>query len=309
MAVQTMEKNSLLKFFEILKHKFFKIVILNMFMFVYVTICLVLSMYLVSLLSPLIGSFLGVVVGFLPFALGGPLLGAVTKLCRDFAREVPGFFMQDFKKALQDNWKQCLAVSVIQYVLVWAIYVASQFYYANIDSWFSKIGLAVCMLVAIFFLFASFYIYMMCVTLKLKLFQIIKNTMIFTMLCFLKNILLTVVLAIWIGFTLVLMYIAVASQMSIVYGLVIAFLMVLPFGIANYIIAFFTFPPIKKYVLDPYYEEHPEETSKSVDSSFYKEQEKELPEFVYHNGKMVHRSALQEEQVFSDKNILDDYNK
>ena len=166
--------------------------------------------------------------------------------------------------------------------------------------------------VALAVLVASYYVYMMTVTLKLKIREIIKNSFIFTMLCFLRNILLTLILAFWILFNAFLVYLAITSGNAFVYGIVISVFMVLTFGIMFYTIAFFTFPPIKKYILDPYYEEHPEETSKSVtgkpnaDEIDYNatEKEQELPEFVYHNGKMVHRSSLETESVFSDERIL-----
>ena len=76
-----------------------------------------------------------------------------------------------------------------------------------------------------------------------------------------------------------------------------------------YIMAFFTFPPIKKYILDPYYESHPEETSKPLnenedDESVETEEvveEKEQPEYVYHNGRMVHRSIFEREKLLDEE--------
>lgn len=319
MAVNTLEKNSVLKYFEILKDKFFKILLLNAIFFTVFTLLLVSVMGINAAVTSIFGQISDVwtILTFSPFILLGPVIAAIIKMMRDYVREEPGFFLQDLKKAFKDNFKQSLVIAILQYVVIWVIIIAASFYYSLLDNGaFYTIGLGVTIFVALAVLVASYYVYMMTVTLKLKIREIIKNSFIFTMLCFLRNILLTVILAIWVLFNAFLAYLAITSGNSLVYGLVICVFMVLTFGIAFYTIAFFTFPPIKKYILDPYYEEHPEESSKSVldkpnaDEIDYNAEdvEKELPEFVYHNGKMVHRSAFEEENVFSDERILPEDN-
>lgn len=319
MAVNTLEKNSVLKYFEILKDKFFKILLLNAIFFTVFTLLLVSVMGINAAVTSIFGQISDVwtILTFSPFILLGPVIAAIIKMMRDYVREEPGFFLQDLKKAFKDNFKQSLVIAILQYVVIWVIIIAASFYYSLLDNGaFYTIGLGVTIFVALAVLVASYYVYMMTVTLKLKIREIIKNSFIFTMLCFLRNILLTVILAIWALFNAFLAYLAITSGNSLVYGLVICVFMVLTFGIAFYTIAFFTFPPIKKYILDPYYEEHPEESSKSVldkpnaDEIDYNAEdvEKELPEFVYHNGKMVHRSAFEEENVFSDERILPEDN-
>lgn len=315
MAIKTMEKNSILKYFEILKDKFFKIVLLNIIFFTVLTLLLVAIMGISAAMTSFFGeiSDLWTLLTFSPLILLGPVFAAIMKMLRDYVREEPGFFVEDFKKAFKDNFKQSIIISTLQYVVIWIIIISIRFYYALSDQGiFYTIGLGVTIFVALAVFVASYYLYMMTVTLKLKIKEIIKNSFIFAMLCFLRNILLTIILVFWIIINAFLVYLAIVSGSGLVYGLVISVFMVLAFGIAFYTIAFFTFPPIKKYILDPYYEEHPEETSKAIldkpnaDEIDYnaEEVEKELPEFVYHNGKMVHRSALEEESVFSDQRIL-----
>lgn len=317
MAIKTMEKNSLLKYFEILKDKFFKIMLLNAIYFTAISILIVLIMGISSLVTSIFGqiSDLWTLLTFLPLILLGPATAAIMKLMREYVREEPGFFLQDLKKAFKDNFKQSIIIAAFQYVVIWLVIIAMRFYYALVDEgWFYTLGLGVTFFVAIAMLVSSYYLYMMTVTLKLKIKEIIKNSFIFSMLCIGRNILLTLVLAVWLAFNGLLVYLSIISANALVYGITICVFMVLTFGISFYTIAFFTFPPIKKYILDPYYEAHPNETSKAIldkpnaDEIDYAAEENEapLPEFVYHNGKMVHRSALEEEQVFSDSSIYKD---
>lgn len=302
MAIKTLEKNSIFNYFEILKSKFFKIVILNSIFFTVLTLILMLIMALSSLITTIFGTINNIfdILIALPFIILGPVTAAIMKVMRDFVRQEPGFFWQDFKSAFKSNFKQSIVIALFQYLLTWAIIIAGQFYWQLAkESIFGTIGLGVTFFVGIALIVASYYLYMMTVTLKLTVKEIIKNSFIFTMLCLGKNILLTLISAVWLLFVAAFIMTAIASENALLYGLAICLLMTLAFGIIFYNVAFFTFPSIKKYILDPYYEEHEEESSKSVFSGNNTE-ENDLPEFVYHNGKMVHRSALSEEKVFTD---------
>ena len=68
-----------------------------------------------------------------------------------------------------------------------------------------------------------------------------------------------------------------------------------------------SFPAIKKYIIDPYYMQNPEETlegSKTEENTETdgEEEVNDQPksEYVYHNGRMIHRSALEEDALFDD---------
>ncbi len=317
MAVNTLEKNSISKYFEILKEKFFKIIILNMFYFTAITLLFIVITGLSFALTKIFGEVadLWTLFTFSPLILLGPLTSAVIKILRDFVREEPCFFFEDFKKAFKENFKQSIAISTLQYIVCWIIFFAIRFYYSLAEQgWFYKLGLGVSFFITLAVIVASYYVYMMVVTLKLKVKEIIKNSFIFSMLCFGRNIILSLVLLFWLSINAILVYFTIISGNAFVYGLMILFFMVLSFGIVFYTIAFFTFPPIKKYILDPYYEEHPEESSKSVfekinssnlDIQNQSETSKDLPEFVYHNGRMIHRDALETEKVFDDNSLLD----
>jgi len=317
MSVNTLEKNSVLKYFEILKEKFFKIVLLNMFYFTALTLIFIVIMGISYTVTSIFGdiSDLWTILTFSPIVFLGPFTSAVIKILRDFVRQEPCFFFEDFKNAFKQNFKQSIIIASIQYVVTWVVVIAARFYYVMSEQGiFYTIGFGVSLFVALAILVASYYLYMMIVTLKLKVKEIIKNSLIFSMLCIGRNIVLTLILVLWVAINAAIVYFTIISGNAFVYGLMLMFFMILSFGIAFYTIAFFAFPPIKKYILDPYYEAHPEESSKSVldnvDSSEINiqstnESEKEIPEFVYHNGRMIHRDALEAEKVFSDKQIID----
>lgn len=255
-------------------------------------------------------------LALLPMIALGPFTAAVMKMCRDFVREEPGFFAQDLKNALKSNIKQSTVIALVQYIVIWGLYVGIPFYYtamtqteggANVVY---TIGLGVCLFVALMLLFMSYYLYMMCVTLKLKIRELFKNAAIFSFLCLLKNILLTVILGIFLFLVYEFVVYTIMWKNAFVWGLMILLFMLFFFGFVFYTIAFFTFPSIKKYILDPYYEKHPELTAEGENAPEVaggeidfaaNDNAKEESEYVYLNGRLVHRSSLNAEAIFDDK--------
>ena len=321
MAKKTLEKNSLLVYFEIYKEKFFKILLLNVIYFSALTVLLVISGGLAYLLFSVfkLTAYLAP-IALLPLVALGPITAAVTRLCRDYVRREPGFMAEDFKLAIKNNWKQSTVIALFQYVVIWGLYVAIPFYYSGMNATegsthiFYVIGLGVALFVALMVLFMSYYLYMMCVTLKLKIRELFKNAAIFSFLCLLKNLALTAILGVFCAAVYELCIYTIYWKNALIYGLVISFFLILFFGFIFYTTSFFTFPSIKKYILDPYYKDHPEETAEgnkgNVDTGdtldyIAPERDENESEYVYLNGRMVHRSAIDKETIFSDKEPID----
>lgn len=316
MAKQTLQKNSFLKYFEIYKDKFFKILLLNVIYFTALTVLLIVSFGLSYLLFDVfkLTAYLAP-LALLPLIALGPVTAAVMKMCREYVREEPGFFWQDFKSALKSNIKQSTVIALVQYVIIWGLYVGIPFYRTAMQSTQGganavyTIGLGVCYFVVLMLVFMSYYLYMMCVTLKLKIRELFKNAAIFSFLCLLKNILLTVILGAFLFGVYELTVYTIAWKNAFVWGLMILFFMLIFFGFIFYTTAYFTYPSIKKFVLDPYYEKHPELTANGEDATAptadeidynADDSEKEQSEYVYLNGRLVHRSSLNTESIFDD---------
>jgi len=93
------------------------------------------------------------------------------------------------------------------------------------------------MLVAIF---ASFYVYLMIVTLDLKLAAIIKNALIFAILCMRTNFITL--------FFLLIMY----SITFLFFPMSMLLLVTIFFSFTNFIICYNSYPHIRKYAVEPY---------------------------------------------------------
>ena len=248
----------------------------------------------------------------LPFALIGPITAGAVKVSRDFVREEPVFLFSDFRDAVKKNFFPSLIISAVQYVAGAIIINAISLYYAYFDGhWIYMVGFAAALLMAFLFIAMHFYIMLMQVTLKLSLKKIYKNAFYFSIICLVRNIFLV------IGLAALLFLLWLAFNFGMAFPLVMAFLVliVLTFliGFVFFVVMYAVYPPIKRVVIDPYYAEHKEETSemlkksssndKNAEDSSKDTSDNEISqesEYVYHNGRMVHRSTLESEMLFRD---------
>lgn len=218
-------------FFEILFRKFWKLIAMND---LYILCCL-------------------------PVITIGPATAGYTYILRNFAREEHAFLWMDYRDTIEKNWKQAFFVSVINAGLGFFIYEATTFWYAQFEhSFIMVIPFAFCTCVMFIFIFMQYYIYIMLITFKLNLRQIYKNAFIFAFAGLPQNILITLIL----GLVGLLMYISLIIPL-----LFVALLLTIAVSFCGLVINFIAWPVIKKYMVDPYYEMHPDERSHPEDES------------------------------------------
>lgn len=296
------QKNRFFYFFELLGRKFVDICKLNLVFLLSILPLMLLSVGLFVLLwkssfSIQENLLLSILIVFSPCMFAGPSIGAATKISREFSREIPVFVWTDFWDAFRGEWKQTLALSILDYLAICCVSAALPFYYYSEFGYASYVLFALCFVVALVVLFMQSYLYLMSISFDLSLTSIIKNSFALAITCIGRNLvyvlttlalLVVVVLLGWYGLVLS-EYLWIALTLLVVGVL---------FGFYFFMTSYIAFPALKKYIIDPYYEENPEETSSILESNELPEEDK--PEYVYHNGKMVHRSVLEQEVIFRD---------
>ena len=254
---------------------------------------------------------------FLPLVLLGPLNLCMSRITRDYIREEPSFMFSDMWDTFKKNWWQSLVISFIQYISITCAAIAMIWYYSFINSGFLFIvGFAACMFMLYMFLSMHFYVPLMQVTLNLNLRKIYKNALYFTIIGMFKNILLIIIGVALAVFIAAMFIFGVSSDStSIVISLTVTFILVCLFSLWFYLISCFAYPSIQKYVIDPYYAEQNKSEEDSDDGNqeviseesdtFYNQDDEDndtqnIPEYIYHNGRMVHRSVVEQETLFED---------
>jgi Predicted integral membrane protein len=157
-------------------------------------------------LSPVSGALLGVYgipaakqiltpATYVMFALGalvlltfGPVRVGVTYVLRNMVKGEPLFIWQDFRYAVKRNWKQGLLIGIIDLIASALFAFDFIFFLANAGSFTNNLLFAAIVMVCIYYAIMRFYIYIIVVTFDLKLIKILKNSLIFTLINFKRNI-------------------------------------------------------------------------------------------------------------------------
>lgn len=231
-----------------------------------------------------------------PVITGGFASVGITHVARNTARDKHSFGLSDFFDTIKKNWKQALAAGIINTIVYILLIIDIFFFYNNQENgMIYTIGLGIMMSITIIFLMMNFYLWTMMITFKFNLKQLYKNSFKFVIINIKKNLLC--------GFCLLLAYglyiaIAVLFFKYIIFVLSIEILVyILTFPAFRFLlIQYFTFPCIKKVIIDPYYAEHPDEDiEKRRDLGIEVEEEKpEVPE----------GEEEEPENVFDDNMIL-----
>lgn len=292
--VKAMEDPSLINFFKLLKRKLGRLVTVNaMYLlanFPFIFFIILMSGYVmdefaanaysvyptlygVSLFesgSPAVASLLGifgrVTTGYaynLPsiilaclsclivFTFGCANVGT-TYILRNMVREEAVFLWTDFKYAIKRNWKQALPMGIIDSLLIALLVYAISFYNVNINNGGVTVPFLIISWAAlILYFFMRLYIYLMIVTFDLKLSKILKNAAFFAILGFKRNIMVlfgVVILAV-LTLGLCILFLPI--------GIIIPFTIL--FSLGGFMGTYAAYPKIKQIMIDPYYNDHPEE--------------------------------------------------
>ena len=180
----------------------------------------------------------------IPIVTIGPATCGMTYILRQYATEQPVFLVSDFWDNFKQNFKQGFLFSLIQGVITVMVVVSAVFYFmeAKMHVWM-YITLGLCLMVLLLTTFASYYIYLMIVTLELPLKAIIKNGLIFAILGIKRNF-------ITLFFTmLVIVPITYFFPVTVILPICIAI------TFCCFIICYNSYPLIKKMAVEPYIEQ------------------------------------------------------
>ncbi|MBE6808476.1 MAG: DUF624 domain-containing protein [Ruminococcaceae bacterium] len=194
----------------------------------------------------------------LPQITSGLASAGFTHVARNTARDKHSFGLSDFFDTIKKNWKQALGAGIIN-TLVYAIIIFDLwFFYTPVKGVFGIIGLGLMLSVLVIFTMMNYFIWTLMITFKFKLKQIYKNSFNFAVINLKKNFLcffvLLLVHAVYVGILFLFQrfwHIVLSLEIMI-------YILTYP-GFKFLLVQYCCFPAIKKYIIDPYYEEHPDE--------------------------------------------------
>ena len=194
----------------------------------------------------------------LPVITNGLAAAGITNVTRNIARDKHSFGTSDFLETVKKNWKQALPAGIINTLIYIILSFDIYFFYTSTEGIMSTVGLGISLCMLFIFTVMQYYIWTLIITFKFSLKQVYKNSFKFVFINMKMNLLCF--------FAILLVY---AVNIALVFLLQSFFLPVITFELLLYILLFpsfryllvqyCTFPSIKKYIIDPYYAEHPDE--------------------------------------------------
>lgn len=244
-------------FFKLFFRKFSKLILLNLIYFV-TLIPLVLGIYLTFDINPdiiktpqLILSkplfiYTGDIIGFglllLSIFISAPATAGFVFVIRNFQRQEHAWVFSDFKEQFAKNFKQSVIMGFIDLVVYNLAYIAFVFYaFGGYASSFGKLSSlapflsAIITVLILIYTWMHHYIYLLMVTFKLKLKDILKNSAIFALAKSPVNIFLTIIIALIVFVNIMLPILVLIISLSLV----------------GYIIIFSVYPSVDKYMIKP----------------------------------------------------------
>ncbi len=185
----------------------------------------------------------------------GLAAAGMTNITRNMAVDTHSFGTSDFFETIKKNWKQALSAGLINIAIMAFLCFDIYFFSVYFKNELKIIGIAVCITILLIFFVMRYYIWVILITFKLSLKQIYQNSFKLSLIGFKNNI---------------IVLLGMAAMYAVCYGLGIVgagitqflffliVLFVLP-GFRFLLIQFNIFGNIKKYMIEPYYRDHPDE--------------------------------------------------
>ncbi len=197
----------------------------------------------------------------LPLLTSGLSAVGLTNVARNTARDKHSFGLSDFFETIKKNWKQALLAGIFNTLIYVFLFFAAYFYF-NSDGLLSTIGLGIVLSALLMFTIMNMYIWTLMITFKFSLKQIYKNSYKFAFINLFKNIFCLICLALVyvVNIAIAVLTFTISGNVFILSVIVLLIIHFLTYPAFKYLlIQYFIFPIIKKYIIDPYYKEHPDE--------------------------------------------------
>lgn len=174
-------------------------------------------------------------------------------ILRNLVSGQPVFVWDDFWYAVRRNWKQALPFGALD-AFISALLAFNLYTTITADGFLLSVMFWCNVVISILYFFMRYYIYIQMVTFKLSVFKIIKNSMIFALLGFKRNI--VAFFGIIAGIILEILFLFGSA------GILVPFAVAAPLAILfssfAYMKVYAAYYKIKEIMIDPYMEAHPE---------------------------------------------------
>ncbi len=181
-------------------------------------------------------------------------------IIRGYNRGEPVFLFSDFFSTIKKNWKQSLAMGVIDIVISFVLVFDFMFWYSQ-PGFVNGILMYFALFLCVIYFFMRFYIYTLLITFDLSIYKILKDAFLMSFLGFKRN---------FVALFGIILVLALSVQLFILIpsaGIMLP--IILTFALLMFISGYASYPVIKKYMIDPYY--HDDEVNNDDDEPVFED--------------------------------------
>jgi uncharacterized membrane protein YesL len=195
------------------------------------------------------------ILSLLVFFTFGFVNVGTTYIIRNMVKGEPVFMLADFKYAIKRNKKQAFFFGILDLLVLVLIPFNIFTLLSSMTTVLSSIIFWLNVVFGILYIFMRFYIYMQMITFELSIYKILKNSLIFALIGFKRNImaLLGIICLIFIEYMLIF------GLGGMLLPLGLALPLVALFACGSYMAAFASYYKIKEIMIDPYVSEAEDE--------------------------------------------------
>ena len=230
----------------------------------------------------------------LPVLTSGLACAGLTNVTRNIARDKHSFGVSDFFDTVKKNWKQALAAGIINTVVYVVLFFDISFFYFSAKGVMASVGTGIALCMLFIFTVMNYFIWTLIITFKFSLKQVYKNSFKFVFINMKLNLLCFFSFLLVYGVNIGLLFLLQAYFLPVLTFEILLYILLFP-SFRFLLVQYCVFPSVKKYIIDPYYLEHPDEDIEKRRDLGIEIEEKKKPETE--NGE---NSEEESENVFED---------
>lgn len=181
----------------------------------------------------------------------------ITNVTRNTARDKHSFGLSDFFETIRKNLKQAMIVGVLN-VIIYALLAFDVYFFYSADGTIGIIGTGLNLSLLMIFTMMNYYIWTLLITFNYTTKQVYLNGFKLVFLNFKFSLLCFIIKFLILAFAVALIFVLPKFSFYILLIEVLIAILVYP-AFSALLTQFCIFPSIKKFIIDPYYREHPNE--------------------------------------------------
>lgn len=194
----------------------------------------------------------------LPLVTGGLASAGLTNVTRNIARDKHSFGVSDLLDTVKKNWKQALPAGIIKLLIYAVLCFDVYFFYFGSESIVTTIGLGISLAMLFIFTVMDYFVWTLIITFKFSLKQVYRNSFKFVFINMKMNLLCFISIIAVYALNAAILFLASSYFIVALTFEILIYILLFP-SFRFLLVQYCTFPAVKKYIIDPYYLDHPEE--------------------------------------------------